>query len=339
MSKKLSLILIAIIFSCISSFAGDKTYVIKFATVAPEGSSWMKEMRKFEKELEKISNGRLKFVIYPNGIMGSEKDMLRKMRLGQIHSATFTGVGLGEIVPEIRILEAPFFFKSKDEIDYIYNIIFKELSPKFEKKGFYLSGWAEVGFIYLFTNYPIRKIDDFKKVKMWLWKGDPLAKAAFDVLRIPAIPLEVTDVYTSLQTGLIDGVYISPYGAIALQWFTKTKYMLDYPLTNSIGAVLITKKKLNSLPEDLREILITKTREYLEEIVRRSRQENIESIKILQENGIQLVHIEDEATLKELEEKGKEIRQKLVGKLYSQELLERVEKLLEEYRNTHGQEN
>ncbi|MBO8130698.1 MAG: TRAP transporter substrate-binding protein DctP [Candidatus Marinimicrobia bacterium] len=338
MNKKFILLILVLLLSHIL-FSNDKVYIIKMATVAPENSVWMKEMRKFEKEIGQLTNGRLKFIIYPNGIMGSEKDMLRKMRLGQIHSATFTGVGLGEIVPEIRILEVPFFFKSKEEIDYIYNVIFEELAPKFIEKGFFLSGLAEVGYVYLFTNYPIRKIGDFKKVKMWLWRGDPLAKAAFDELGIPAVPLEITDVYTSLQTGLIDGVYISPYGALALQWFTKTKYMLNYPLTNSLGAVLITQKKLNELPEDLREILINKTKEYLKQMIIESRKDNKESIEILNQNGIKIVNIEDPETIAELDEIGARIRRKLIGKLYSQELLDKVEKLLNEFRNEHSEKN
>lgn len=325
-----------ILFSFLSLLFAQDVNTIKIATVAPEGSSWMNQMHEFEKEVEELTNGQVKFKIYPNGVQGSEKDMLRKMRLGQLHAGTFTGVGLGEIVPEIRVLEVPFLFKNSGEVDYVYNALFDYFQEKFIEKGFYITGWAEVGFVYLFTNTPVTKLEDFKKVKMWLWKDDPLARKVFEVMQIPSIPLDVTDVHISLQTGLVDGFYAPPYAALAMQWFTKTEYMLDYPLTNSIGAVLITMDKLNSIPEDMREILIEKSKEYMRKIVLQGRKENLESIEVLKESGIKVTKIEDPKTFVEIDEIGKITGEQLVGELYPKELLDKVISLLEEYRSTHG---
>lgn len=325
-----------ILFVVSSATFGQKIYTIKMATIAPEGSSWMNETHKFEKEIAELTNGQIKFRVYPGAVQGGEKDVLRKMRLGQLHSATFTGVGLGEIVPEVRVLEIPFLFRNSNEVDYVYSALLNEFQERFNRKGFFLVGWAEVGFVYLFTNTPVTKLKDFNRVKMWLWKGDPLARNAFEVMKISSIPLDITDVHTSLQTGLIDGVYISPYGSLALQWFTKIKYMLDYPLTNSIGAILMTTKQLNSIPDDLREILISQTKLYMRKIVIQSREENLESIEVLQETGIKLTTIDGADAIAEIEDAGLIIREKMVGKLYSQELLDRVLSLLKEYRSAHG---
>ncbi|MGC9364821.1 MAG: TRAP transporter substrate-binding protein DctP [Fidelibacterota bacterium] len=315
---------------------GQKTYTIKMATVAPEGSVWMEEMHAFEKEIARLTDKRIMFKAYANAVQGSEKDVLRKMKLGQLDAGTFTGVGLGDIVPEVRILDLPFLFKNSDEVDYVYSNLLDEFQKKFEEKGFYLVGWAEVGFVYLFTNKPVRSIADLRDIKMWLWKGDPLAKATFDVMKIPSIPLDVTDVHTALQTGMLDGVYISPYGVLALQWYVRTSYILDYPLTNSVGAVLMTTKKLNSLPEDLRRILIDETRKSMRRIVVSSRKDNLESLEVLQEAGLKLVPPENQAAIAEFNTAGVQVREKLVGDLYSRELLDKVIRLLEEYRASHG---
>lgn len=334
--SKIRIIFIALIFISfrLTVFA-EQTYVIKMATVAPEGSSWMKEFHSVEKELDRLTSGQIKFRVYPNAVQGGEKDVLRKMHLGQLDVGTFTGVGLGEIVPEIRILDLPFLFRNSDEVDFVYNALFDEFQKKFLEKGFFIIGWAEVGFVYLFTKNPVARPEDFRTVKMWLWKGDPLAKATFNVMKIPAVPLDITDVYTSLQTGLVNGVYISPYGVLVLQWFTKTRYMLDYPLTNSVGAVLITTRKLNSISENLRNILVEKTKENMRTIVVNSRKESIQSIKALQESGIKLTHVSDPKILAEFDEIGRQTREKLVGDLYSRELLDRLINLLEEYRSKH----
>ena len=310
-------------------------YIVKVATVAPEGSSWMKEFRAFEKDLSQSTNGQIQFKIYPNAVQGGEKDVLRKMHLGQIDVGTFTGVGLGEIITEVRILDLPFLFRTSEEVDYVYTALFEEFQKKFIKKGFFLVGWAEVGFVYTFTKTPITTPDDFRKVKMWLWKGDPLAKATFDVMKIQSVPLDITDVHTSLQTGLVDGVYISPYGVLALQWFTKTKYMLNYPLTNSVGAILITTKKLNSIPENLRGVFVEKTKENMRKIIVQSRKDNLASIQALHKSGIHLTTVTDKKTIAEFDEIGRLTREKLVGSLYSQELLNQVLALLNEYRSKH----
>ncbi len=326
-----------IILMCVAVLApAQNTYTIKMATVAPEGSSWMKEMHTFEEEIKAETNGQVSFKIYANAVQGSEKDVLRKMKLGQIDAATFTGVGLGEIVPDVRVLDLPFLFRSSGEIDFVYSKMFDDFQDKFLEKGFYLVGWAEVGFIYLFTKKPVTTVSDFRNIKMWLWKGDPLAKTTFNVMNIPSIPLDITDVHTSLQTGLIDGVYISPYGVLALQWFVRTNYILDYPLTNSVGAVLMTSRKLNTLPEDIRQILIERTKENMRKIVISSRKENLESLKVLQEAGLELLAPRDQSAINEFNHAGKIVREKLAGTLYSQELLDKVLTLLEEYRSGHG---
>src|SRR3989344_2256404 len=118
--------------------------VVKFATLAPEGSTWMNVMKEWNQELEQKSGGELKFRFYAGGISGDEKDMVKKIRFGQLHSGGFTGVGLGEIAPEARILDAPFLFKTSAEADHIYQAFDKEWRGAFEKNGYVLLGWAEV---------------------------------------------------------------------------------------------------------------------------------------------------------------------------------------------------
>ncbi len=321
------LFLIVLLFSVI--FAKD--YTIKMATIVPEGSGWMKEMHKFEDKINTLSDGKITFKTYAGGIMGGEMDMLRKMRYGQIDAAVFTGVGLGEILPEVRVLELPFLFRNSDEVDYVFDALLTEFQEKFLNRGYYFVAWAESGFVYLYTQQKVTQKSDLQKTKMWLWKDDPLAREVFKIMDIPAVPLDITDVYTSLQTNMINGFYISPYAAIAMQWFTKADYMLDYPLTHSLGGVLMTKRKMKTLPENLQQLLIRETKKSIREIVLKARNENIRSIQILQENGIELVSPKATA-VEEFKRAGQQTSAALAGKLYDQELLDKVITLLKEYR-------
>ncbi len=307
-------------------------YTIKFATVAPIGTTWMNVMQEYDAVIRKDSGGRLGFKFYAGGIAGDEKDVLRKIRIGQYQAGGFTGVGMGEIAPEVRILDTPFLFHNTAEIDYIYKKFTPEFSEAFEKGGFIFLGWAEAGFVYVFTQKPIYSVKDMQDVKAWMWEGDPIAEVAFKVLKLAPIPLSITDVNSALQTGMINCVYAPPLAIIPLQWFTKTKYMLDVPLANSSGSVLISKKYFDSLPEDLQQILVKNGQIYLPKLTELSREDNKKAITTLESKGIIITHPRSSSELAYYYQTGEEARQMLVGKLYSEDLLKQVESALDQFR-------
>jgi TRAP-type C4-dicarboxylate transport system substrate-binding protein len=314
------------------AYSSDQV-IIKFATVAPEGSTWITVMNEFNEAVQKATEGKVKFRIYAGMVQGDEKDVLRKIRINQLHSGGFTGLALGTILPEIRILESPFLFRSHEEIDYINEKFYDRFSDKFEKAGFILLGRAEVGYVYVYTNQPVNNVEEFKGIRMWMWEGDPLAEATFKAFNISPIPLSLTDVLTSLQTGMIDGVYTSPLACIGFQWFTKTKYMINVPLTNSYGAVLISKRAFKKLTPDQQKILKEKGKEYFDKLTRLSRIDNEKSTEAMLKSGIQKIEVTDQAVLDEFAKIGKQTRQDLVGKLYDQSFLDEIESALVEFRN------
>ncbi len=315
----------------IFNIAFSQEYLIKVATIAPDGSTWINILREYDAQIRKESNGRLGFKIYAGGVAGDEIDVLKKIRIGQYHAGGFTGVGIGEIAPNLRILDSPFLFKSYDEVDYIYQKFNNEFEKEIEKGEFILLGWAEVGFIYTFTKTPIYGIDDLKKIKMWAWQGDPIADAAYKVIGVTPVPLSITEVFTSLQTGLIDGVYGSPLAVLATQWFTRVKYMHNVPISNASGALLISKKYFDSLPKDLQEILLRNGRKYMRKLVELTREENKKAIETLKKNGIIITNPPSEKLLNEYDEIGKKARRMLVGRLFTKEWLDKIEGSLEEY--------
>jgi TRAP-type C4-dicarboxylate transport system substrate-binding protein len=309
-------------------------YTIKFATIAPEGSTWMNVMKEYDAAIRKESGGRMGFKIYSGGVQGDEKSILRKIRVGQLHSGGFTGVGMGEIAPKVRVLDSPFLVRDEDEVDMLYKEYSKEFEQAFEEGGYVLLGWAEVGFVHVFTSSPIRKTEDLKGLKMWTWEGDPIAETAFRTLGINPIPLSFIDVMTSLQTGLIDAFYTTPYAAIALQWYTRVKYMVDVPLADAAGSVLISKKYYDQLPKDLQEILLRNGRLYISKLTQLSRRDNKDAIAELKKRGITILTA-NEPDLQEYIEVGSRARRALVGKLFSEDLLNRVEKSVADYRKVH----
>lgn len=192
-------------------------------------------------------------------------------------------------------------------------------------------GWSEVGFVYFFSNFKISSLDELRSTKVWMWEGDPLAKALFDAINISPIPLSIVDVMTSLQTGLIDTVYVSPLGAIALQWFTKVKYMLELPMVEATGAILITKKCYNKLSSDLQEILKYTFQNHATRLTQLTRKDNAESIEVMKEAGAELIP-NTEAVVREFKDASMKARKILTGNLFPAELLEDIVAEIEGYR-------
>ena len=81
--------------------------------------------------------------------------------------------------------------------------------------------------------------------------------AFFRKLKIHGVPLSTTNIYPSLQTGLLNCVYNTPYGIMAMQWHTQVQYKTNYPIVNTMGTVIITKKAFESIPSQYRRLFLT----------------------------------------------------------------------------------
>ena len=316
-----------------SSVNAQKTHEIKFASIAPSNTTPDRIVKSLSKELKQLSSGRLTIKNYAN-TQGDESDIIRKMnpRVARLHAAGLTGRGLGDIVPLIRVLELPFLFDNYNEIDYVNEKLYDRFAREFEKKGFILLGWAEVGFVYMFSKDRVITTNDLKKIKMWTWTGDLLAQDLFQSLNVTPIPLALPDALTSLQTGLINAVYAHPYGALALSWHERTNYMSLLPVTYGTGAVLITKNTFDELEQDLQELLLTSSRKWFGELVKQTRKDNEEALAYLEKNAIEFVRKPQRENLQVFLDAGQKVRENLSGELYPQELLNEVLMLIEEVR-------
>jgi TRAP-type C4-dicarboxylate transport system substrate-binding protein len=308
---------------------------IKFATLAPEGSMWMNIMHDLDDELRAETENRVGFKFYPGGVQGDEKDVLRKMRIGQIHAGGFTGFGLGAVDTDFRAIEVPFMFKTLDEVDHVRGALDEFFVEMFDKKGYVLLGWADVGFVYLFSNKPIQDPQTLQAAKMWTWSGDKLAAIFFDAFDVSPIPLALPDVLTSIQMGVIDAVYAPPLACIALQWFTRVKYMTDIPITYGFGAMLASKKSLAKLsPEDIA-TLNRLARKHSATLIEKTRVQNVEAIVEIKGEGIEVLAIEPNI-YSTFFTTGRGAWKNGVGDLYSQEMLDRVSALVDDYRSNNG---
>ena len=323
-------VLLALIIAVVPAAAGAQQ-IVKVATLAPEGSTWTAVLRDYQAAVEQASDGRLQFRIFPGGVSGSEADMLRKLRFGQLDAVALTGAGLGLVVPEERVLDGALLFRDDAEIDAVYRQFTPELELLFEERGYVVLGWAEVGPIYLFSTSPVASVEELRRLRWWMLEGDPLAAAIFDAFGAAPVPLHVADVLIALQTGVIDGVYSSPLALLALQWFSRVDYRLDLPLGHASGALLMNRRTYARLAPDLRAILIDNGRRLMAELQQRSRADNEAALAALARRGVQPVAPGPGAAAL-LREHGAAARRALAPGLYPEALLDRVEAALAAHR-------
>ncbi len=326
--KTASLVLAAALV-CLPSLALAET-TIRMATLAPRGSAWAKIMEKSAKELEKKTNGRVKIKYYFSGQQGDERDVVRKMKLGQLDGAAVTAVGLGLIKSDVRVLELPFLFSNDKQVDYVR----EKMAPEFKEAGYVLPAWGDVGWVHLFANLPVKSKADLQKTKMWAWTDDPIVRATFRRLGVNGIPLGVPDVLPSLQTGLINACYGSPLGAGALQWYTKVKYATNDAMSYAIGALVIRKEVFDKLDPADQKLMLEQGRAVGKDLMKIVRRDNERAKKAMQKSGIDFISVPADMR-KEWESEGKKVWDELAGQLYSKSLLEQVKKYAAEAKAKH----
>lgn len=325
------LLILAMVCSPSPRLAVAGPVIIKIATVTPEGSTWTTILHQFAADVKQQTGNTVDFTIYAGGVSGDETDVLRKMRVNRIHAAGFSGVGLGILLPEIRILEAPLLFKDADELDHVKAALFGDFAAGFEKKGYVLLGFVEAGFVYFFAKSDLSGENALGSVKMWSWKGDPMAQIFLETFGIRTTPLNVTDVNTGLETGMIDAFYSPPLAAVAFQWYTRIRYMLAYPMVNSTGALLMNKRTFDQLSPAHREIVRERAGHYCRELVRLTRRDNAEAIAVLQASGIETV-APTESQIAAFADSAAKTHERCIPDLYPRALYDRVQQMLQAYR-------
>jgi TRAP-type C4-dicarboxylate transport system substrate-binding protein len=269
--------------------ADDEIIQIKIATQAPKGTVWLNELEALSKETK--AKAGVEFVFFHGGSMGTEAEIARQIKSKDLGGGLFTGIGLGEVLPEVRILELPFFYESVDEIDAVKKELEADMTKHFEEKGFIFLGWAEVGWAYIFSKEEAKNLAELKKRKIWLWSGDPLAEATFKEFGLAGTPLSLADVLPSLENGMIDSVYNSPYGLMGLNWHSKMKFMSRMTVGHGTGAFLIGKDDWEKISAKKRAKVQKIAREHLDKLVKDIRQKNEACITELEKNGVKIVPI------------------------------------------------
>lgn len=308
--------------------------VLKIATLAPDSTTWMKTMREGADEIEQQTQGRVKIKFYPGGVMGNDKAVIRKIRIGQLHGGAVTSGSLAQIYPDAQIYSLPFLFKNIDELKYVRKHMDTVIREGLERSGLVSLGISNGGFAYIASTDPATALEELRQQKIWLPQGDIVGATMFKAADISPVPLPISDVYTALQTGLLNTVVSNPSSIIAFQWHTKVQYITDAPIVFLVGMMVVDKKSFDKLSGDDQQIVRTVMMEKFAKLDNLNQRDNEAARVALRDNGIKfLTSTEDEqatwsgiaaSTWNELEEKG----------AYTARNFDLLRKHLDAYRNS-----
>lgn len=314
-----------------SSRAAAEPVNLKIAVVMPEGSAWTQTLHRMAAEVRNRSGGQLAFTVFAGGVSGDEPDVLRKLQIDRLQAAGLSGVGLGLLLPKLRILEMPLLCRDEAEFDHLKAALTPELADDLAARGFRLLGFTEAGPVYFFGKRPLVGSAALQQTKMWAWKGDPLAERFLRAFGIAAVPLNVVDVTTGLETGMIDAFYAPPLAAMAFQWHARVGHRLDYPLARSIGALVVRRATFDALSPESARLLEETGGRYCQELVQTARRENTAALDALQRSGLTAAPPSAEQAAA-FGAQAEAVRRGCVPDFFPEAFLQRVEALLAAYR-------
>lgn len=296
--------------------------VLKIGTLAPVGTEWYDLLDKIAKRIKKETGGKVKIVIYPGGVMGDEGEMIRKIRIGQLHGGAFTTYGIKKIAPALGVMDLPLLFRNYGEIDKIITKFRAEFEGYFRKSEFKLLVLAEQGIGYFFTKKEnVSGFRDIAKTRIWGWKGENTILRTIKAIGTSPIYVAVPDVLAALETGMIETFDVSPLGCLGLQWCKAVKTMIDYPLRYELGVVVIHQKFWNEIPDDLKGVIEKVFREEEKVYIPQIREANEKAKKKIRELGVKFIKPKD---VKWFEERVKKEVWFASDTEYSHELLKRI---------------
>ena len=287
MKRFIQLLAFALLYAVVSQQSMAKT--LKIATIVPAGTNWMKEMKQGADAVKQRTDGRVKIKFYPGGVMGNDQSVYRKIKIGQLQGGAFTAGGLAHVYPDIQALSLPMLFNSFEEVDYVRSRIDRVLIHDIEEKGFVLLGISEGGFARILSQLPLADLESIRSSKVWIPEGDYVVRQTFSTMEISPVSLPISDVFTGLQTGLIETIAVNPTAAIAFQWHSKMNYMTDTPLIYLIGTLAVQKEVFDQLEIEDQAILREEIGLAFNRLESINRSDNISAAEALAKHGIQFI--------------------------------------------------
>ena len=305
---------------------------VKLATWAPRGSSYHQMLLAMGEKWRQAPGGGVTLAVYPDGTMGSEADIVRKMRVGQLQAGLLTVVGLTEIDTSVSALQdMPLMFRSLEEVDRVRQSLAPDLERRLQEKGFLMLGWGDLGWVRVFSKQPVVDPSDLAKQKLFVTASDANQVEILKAMGYQPVPLEWSDILPGLQTGLIEAAFLHPFFALSSQTYTSAPHMLAIDFAPLVGGVVISKRAWDSIPAAAQKVMAESAAELGAEIRVKGRAENEESVAAMKKRGLTVHALPPEAEAK-WRKLAESVYPRIRASMVPAEVFDQVERLLRDLR-------
>jgi TRAP-type C4-dicarboxylate transport system substrate-binding protein len=308
---------------------------IKLATLQPRGTSVHKILQEMGDQWLRAPGGGVQLTIYPDGIMGSEGKMVSRMRLGQLQAALVTVAGLMEIEPDAAALQImPMMFRNLEEVEYVRARLEPRLEQQMAARGFVVLFWADAGWVRFFARRAALVPNDYRKLKMFVQDGaagtrhvDIMKHAGFE-----PVPLQWSDLLTSLQTGMVDAVPVVPFYALGGQFYRVAGHMIEVNWVPLVGALVVRQTAWDAIAPETRDALQAAAKAAGPKVQTRSRRESDEAVATMKKRGLE-VHPLTPAQEQEWRDVAEGLYPRIRGGMVPAEVFDEVRRWLAECRS------
>ena len=305
---------------------------IKLASIAPENSPWFQHMVKLGEEWEQISGGEVSLVLYPGGQQGDESDVIRKMRIGQLHAGALTVGGLTDLDKNFTVFEIPLFFNSWDELNYVLDDLTPTFKQNLEEAGFVWLTWGHVGWVHFFTTKPVARLDDLRELKIYTSPGNDIMVRWWKRNGFKPVALATTDAVQGLKTGMIETMISPPIAALEFQWFKDAPYMIDVPVLPLVGAFVVTQRVWNRVDEKYRDRLLEAALGVGEKLKKQIPFMDATAVNVMKNRGLTVLEIRDSEHSAEWLEAARKFADQMRGSMVPAAIFDRAKLKRDEYR-------
>jgi len=308
---------------------------IRLGSVVPKGSLWDESLQYIRQEWGRISGGAVQITIYPGGVLGDETEMVRQIRQGRIQAVGLSSVGLSRIDDGVSCLQVPMMFQSYDELDYVRERVAGTIERRIEAKGFKVLNWADGGWVQTFTKVTARTPEDVKRLKLFTSAGDPETERLYKDFGFHVVPLSMTDMVTSLQTGMIEAFSTVPLFAQLQESYKLAPNMIDLLWMPLVGGTVISQQAWQQIPDGQRALMAEAARAAGDRLKAKIRAMGDQSVKEMEKRGLRVVAL-DAQTRAQWQASAEQAYPQLRGTYCPADLFDEVLRLRNAFRQTNA---
>ncbi len=325
----------ALLLGVTATVARAEPTVLRFGTIAPEGTAWARLAKSTSNALSQATGGQVTGKWYFNGIAGNELEMAARVRKDQLDGIVSGGMLCQKLAPSMRVLRVVGLFQTRDESSYVAGRLKSVFDEEFRRAGFISLGEVGIGPDLIFSREPIRSMQDLKRTRFWIWDLDEVFSAQWPLIGAPVVATRLDEAWRAYDHNLVDGFLAVPSAALAFQGSTEARDRTDMRGSVLRTCILVATRAIDALPLEAQQALLTSSANGMMQLVELGRSQDDALLGgLFAKQGIKPVPV-SESFRSEFFATALAARDQLSHDLVDPKLLQRVLSLLADFRAEH----